>query len=66
MNLSTNIAPVALSTSYFTGSLWEGISIITLRFSGTLSPDETLSKFKVCSYLIQIYYNTMFIIWSAK
>ena len=36
MKRSTKMAPVALSTSYFTGSAFIGISMITLNASGTL------------------------------
>ena len=45
MKRSTNIAPVSLSSSYFTGSEWAGISMITLISFGTSLPDETLSRF---------------------
>jgi hypothetical protein len=38
------MAPVALSTSYFTGSAFIGISIITLNSSGHFGPGVTLSK----------------------
>ena len=44
MKRSTKMAPVALSTSYFTGSAFMGISIITLNASGTLFPGVTLSS----------------------
>src|SRR5512139_32598 len=45
MKRSTNMAPVSLSTSYFTGSLCEGISIMTLISLGTSLPDVTRSRF---------------------
>src|SRR3569623_2466408 len=44
MNRSTNMAPESLSTSYFTGSLCEGISMITLMSLGTSRPEFTLSR----------------------
>src|SRR4030065_1173986 len=45
MKRSTNMAPVALSTSYFTGSLWDGISMMTLMSLGTSLPEVTRSRF---------------------
>ena len=48
MKRSTNIAPVSLSTSYFTGSLWEGISMMTLMSLGTSLPELTRSRFMGC------------------
>ncbi len=45
INRSTNIAPVSLSTSYFAGSLWDGISVMILISLGTSLPEPTLSKF---------------------
>ena len=44
MKRSTKIAPVALSTSYLTGSAFIGISMITLNCSGTRLPGVTLSR----------------------
>jgi hypothetical protein len=44
MNRSTKIAWVALSTSYFTGSAFIGISMITLNSCGALVPGVTLSR----------------------
>ena len=44
MNRSTNMAPVSLSSSYFTGSAWEGISMMTLISLGTLLPRDTLLR----------------------
>ena len=44
MNRSTKMAPEALSTSYFTGSAFIGISMMTLKESGTLLPGVTLSR----------------------
>src|ERR1043166_911243 len=41
---STKIAPLFLSTSYFTGSASSGISMITLTSLGTSFPVFTLSK----------------------
>ena len=38
MKRSTNSAPDALSTSYFTGSAFIGISMMTLNSCGTWSP----------------------------
>ncbi|MCZ7598142.1 MAG: hypothetical protein M5U09_11015 [Gammaproteobacteria bacterium] len=38
------MAPVSLSTSYFTGSPLSGISMITLMSSGTDRPEGTLSR----------------------
>src|ERR1700720_3427239 len=42
MKRSTNSAPDSLSTSYFTGSAFIGISMMTLNSCGTLSPAVTL------------------------
>src|SRR6476620_6633688 len=44
MKRSTKIAPVSLSTSYFTGSAFIGISMTTLKASGTFLPGVTLSR----------------------
>ena len=44
MKRSTKMAPVSLSTSYFTGSAFIGISMITLKASGTFLPGVTLSR----------------------
>src|SRR3954470_21531013 len=44
MKRSTKIAPVSLSTSYFTGSAFIGISMTTLNASGTFLPGVTLSR----------------------
>src|SRR6476660_2011613 len=44
MKRSTKIAPDSLSTSYFTGSAFMGISMITLKASGTCLPGETRSR----------------------
>jgi hypothetical protein len=44
MKRSTKMAPVSLSTSYFTGSAFIGISMITLNASGTFLPGDTLSS----------------------
>src|SRR4051812_38854208 len=44
MKRSTKIAPVSLSTSYFTGSAFIGISMITLNESGTCFPGVTRSR----------------------
>ncbi|MNT24491.1 hypothetical protein D3C72_1599660 [compost metagenome] len=44
MKRSTKIAPDSLSTSYLIGSAFIGISITTLKASGTFLPGETLSK----------------------
>jgi hypothetical protein len=44
MKRSTKMAPVSLSTSYFTGSAFIGISMITLNDSGTFLPGVTLSR----------------------
>src|SRR3546814_1979703 len=41
---STKIAPLSLSTSYFTGSASLGISMTTLISSGTLLPVGTWSR----------------------
>jgi hypothetical protein len=41
---STKIAPVSLSTSYFTGSESFGISMMTLISSGGFLPGETSSR----------------------
>ncbi len=41
MNRSTKTAPVSLSTSYFTGSLPNGISMMTLTSLGTSWPEVT-------------------------
>src|SRR5690606_2358222 len=41
---STKIAPLSLSTSYFTGSESFGISMMTLISSGGLLPAVTLSR----------------------
>src|SRR5690606_6269736 len=46
---STKIAPVSLSTSYFTGSESFGISMMTLISSGGFLPGETSSRPMVCS-----------------
>src|SRR5215207_2428655 len=48
MKRSTKIAPDSLSTSYFTGSAFIGISMITLKASGTCLPGETLSRDMIC------------------
>src|SRR5215510_14637181 len=45
MKRSTNTAPVALSTSYFTGSAFIGISMMTLTSSGKFRPAVTRSRF---------------------
>src|SRR4051812_49089209 len=44
MKRSTKMAPVSLSTSYFTGSAFIGISMTTLKASGTFLPGVTLSR----------------------
>src|SRR6476620_7148861 len=44
MKRSTKMAPDSLSTSYFTGSAFIGISMITLKASGTCLPGETRSR----------------------
>src|SRR6188508_106463 len=44
MKRSTKIAPVSLSTSYLIGSACIGISMMTLRSSGTLRPALTRSR----------------------
>src|SRR5512140_2210510 len=44
MKRSTKMAPVSLSTSYFTGSAFMGISMITLKASGACLPGATLSR----------------------
>src|SRR5437016_2026006 len=44
MKRSTKMAPVSLSTSYFTGSAFIGISMITLNASGTCLPGVTWSR----------------------
>ena len=44
MKRSTKIAPDSLSTSYLTGSAFIGISMITLKASGTFLPGVTLSR----------------------
>src|SRR5450759_979696 len=44
MKRSTKIALVSLSTSYLTGSAFIGISMITLKDSGTFLPGVTLSR----------------------
>ena len=54
MKRSTKMAPVALSTSYFTGSAFIGISMITLKASGTLFPGVTLSRDMVVFRLMKL------------
>jgi len=41
---STNSAPLALSTSYLIGSAFIGISMMTLKDSGTFLPGVTRSR----------------------
>ncbi|EGP44878.1 hypothetical protein AXXA_18847 [Achromobacter insuavis AXX-A] len=47
MKRSTKIAPDSLSTSYLTGSAFMGISMMTLKSSGSFLPGGTRSKLMI-------------------
>ncbi|CFO11732.1 Uncharacterised protein [Bordetella pertussis] len=54
MKRSTKIAPDSLSTSYFTGSAFMGISMMTLKSSGSFLPGATRSRLMIDLVLMKM------------